>query len=271
MKSRTARVGIVAIGNEILDGLVLDTNSNWMQKRLASIGARIDRLVSVRDDLDEIGKGLDFVRETCNVIVTSGGLGPTHDDMTLAAIAKALDRNLAEDSQAEMIVRRQYKMLHERHIVDSPDYTPSRKKMARIPEGSSALNNTVGGAPGVRLEDDDTTIFCLPGVPSELRFIFDDSVVPWLTTHLGTSKYVETVVEFEIGDESVFAPSIESAMKKVRGVYIKSMPKMYGTSDLLQVWVSAYGKNRKDADTLVSRAIKMLETESGLRARPSEH
>lgn len=271
MTPRTTRVGILSIGNEILDGLVLDTNSNWIQRRLASIGARVDRLVSVRDDLDEIGIGLSFVRQTCDVIVTSGGLGPTHDDMTLAAIARALHRKLVEDSQAEMIVRRQYKMLHERNIVDSPAYTPSRRKMARIPEGGLALNNTVGGAPGVELEDNGTTIFCLPGVPSELKFIFDDSVVPWLTTRLGASKYVETVVEFHIGDESVFAPVIESAMTKVKGVYIKSMPKTYGTSDSLQVWVSAHGKNKKDADALVSRAVKQLETDSGLSAKVSEY
>ena len=97
-------VGFLAIGNELLDGIVLETNCHWMEIRLVALGVDIRRLVSVRDEIEEIGKALQFVREACDVIITSGGLGPTHDDMTLKAIAIALGREIVEDKDAVEII-----------------------------------------------------------------------------------------------------------------------------------------------------------------------
>ncbi|MFX1484565.1 MAG: molybdopterin-binding protein, partial [Promethearchaeota archaeon] len=170
MSREIRTVGIVAIGNELLDGKVLDTNSNWMEIRLLAIGLEIKRLVSVRDEIEEIGNAVDFMSEACDVVITSGGLGPTHDDMTLEALAKHLNLKLEENHEAIDIIKRQYKTLHENGIVKTSDMTPSRRKMAQLPEGAKALDNRVGGAPGVMIQAGATTIFCLPGVPSELKF-----------------------------------------------------------------------------------------------------
>ncbi len=93
-ESTPLRAGILTIGNEVLDGHVLDTNSNWIEGRLSKLSVPIVRLACVRDQTEEIAKGLQFIREVCNLVITSGGLGPTHDDMTLSAIAKALGRKL---------------------------------------------------------------------------------------------------------------------------------------------------------------------------------
>ena len=250
------RAGILVIGDEVLDGLVLDTNSNWLEIHLAPLGVEMNRLVSVRDDLTEIGRALKFLMETSNLVITSGGLGPTHDDMTLKAVAQAFNRNYVEDQKALSIVEKQYKDLYERGIVNSPEITESRRKMARIPEGSAALNNNVGGAPGVMLEIDDVTIFCLPGVPSELKMIFEGSIVPWIQKK-GTSKFCERVVEFEMRDESVFSPIID----------IKSMPRTYGTSHVLKVWVSSRGSDKETVTRIVDDAIRSICHETGLEAR----
>ena len=107
MKSDLKTVGILAIGNEVLDGLVLDTNSNWMELQLVAQGLQMKRLVSVRDEIDEIGEALDFIMSTCDVVITSGGLGPTHDDMTLKAIAVALGLEIVQNEEALKIVERQ--------------------------------------------------------------------------------------------------------------------------------------------------------------------
>ncbi len=262
----TLRAGILAIGDEVLDGLVLDTNSNWMEIRLAPLGVEMNRLVSVRDNLTEIGRALKFLMETCNLVITSGGLGPTHDDMTLKAVAHAFSRNLVEDQKALGMVERQYRNLHERGIVNSPEITESRRKMARIPKGSAPLNNTVGGAPGVMLEIDNVTIFCLPGVPSELKMIFEESIVPWIKKK-GTSEFCERVVEFEMRDESVFSPIIDIVMKMHPGVYIKSMPRTYGTSHVLKVWVSSRGSDKETVTRIVDDAITSICRETGLEAR----
>ena len=151
-KRETLTAGFLAIGNELLDGIVLESNCHWMETRLVALGVDIRRLVSVRDEIDEIGKALQFVREVCDVIITSGGLGPTHDDMTLKAIAIALGLEIHENADALEIVERQYKTLYERGIVQSPDMTEARVKMARIPDGAIPLDNRVGGAPGTRLQ-----------------------------------------------------------------------------------------------------------------------
>ncbi len=262
-KTSVNNAGILVIGNEILDGIILDTNSNWMELKLASIGVNTTRLVTVRDNLGDIARGLEFLLEAADVIITSGGLGPTHDDMTLEAVAKAIGLDLVEDPDASAIVKRQYKMLYEKGIVDSPDYIDSRKKMAMIPSGAVALDNRIGGAPGIRLERENVVIFCLPGVPAELKFIFENSVAPWLEKRI-ESKYYEEVVEFPAYDESTFAPYIDKAMRKNPGVYIKSMPKCYGTSKVLRVWVSARGDNTHAIRELVRSAVADLSEMTGL-------
>lgn len=257
--------GFVVIGNEVLDGIVLDTNSNWMELRLTALGLEMKMLVSVRDDLDEIGKALLFACENCDVVITTGGLGPTHDDMTLKAVALALGRELRLDEEAMGIVEKQYKALHKKGIVATSEITDSRKKMAVLPEGSVALNNSVGGAPGVRIDHEGSTIFCLPGVPSELKFIFEESVLPWLEERT-SQKYYEKVVEFGTNDESTFAPAIDVVMKRCPEVYIKSMPKTYGTAWTLRVWVSARGTDRNHLKDKVEEAVRLLEEVTGIQA-----
>ncbi|NWF96306.1 MAG: competence/damage-inducible protein A [Candidatus Thorarchaeota archaeon] len=262
------RVGILAIGNELLDGLILDTNSNWMEKQLASVGAETLRVVSVRDDVSEIGEGLRFLLSRCDIVITTGGMGPTHDDKTLLAVATATDRALVEDPAAVAIVKRQYAQLFKRGIVDTPDYTAARRKMACIPEGSKALDNQVGGAPGVQLSVGDATVFCLPGVPPELKSIFEHSVLPWIRERV-RGVFFETVVQFATNDESLFAPLIDVVMRECPGVYIKSMPRRYERGNVLRVWMSARGASAQDAERKVNEAIGRLSEVSGLPAMPA--
>ncbi|MHA1938800.1 MAG: hypothetical protein ACW97O_11370 [Candidatus Thorarchaeota archaeon] len=134
--------------------------------------------------------------------------------------------------------------------------------MTRIPEGSTPLDNSVGGAPGVMIEINNATIFCLPGVPAELKYVFDNSVKPWVQERV-SEIYIEKIVEFGFKDESVFAPYIDRAMKKKPGVYVKSMPRRYGSTDVLRVWVSARGDSKQTLEDLVKDTIELLATDSG--------
>jgi len=266
-KKDTLTAGFLAIGDELLDGIILETNCHWMKGKLVPLGVDIRRLVSIRDEIDEIGKALEFAREVCDIIITSGGLGPTHDDMTLKAMAISLGRELVEDKDALKIIKRQYKKLHGKGIVAAPDLTEVRRKMGQLPEGAIPLDNRVGGAPGVRIHDGETTIFCLPGVPVEMEFIFEDSVIPWVKENVVQTFY-QKLVEFEMKDESVFAPAIDLVMKKIPNVYIKSLPKPYGTSRGIRVWLSARGPDDIELKELVQRAISGLEEETGIRSKP---
>jgi molybdopterin-biosynthesis enzyme MoeA-like protein len=222
----------------------------------------VHRLVTVRDDMDEIANGLRFLRDTCDVVVASGGLGPTHDDITLSAVASALGVPLVENKQALTMVKSQYKKLHGNGIVGSSEITEPRRKMALLPEGGLPLKNLIGGAPGVMIESDNQVIFCLPGVPDELKDIFESTVDPWLERNV-TSIYVEKIVEFVWRDESEFAPHIDTVMRKHKGVYIKSMPRKYGITNVLRVWVSARGAKEELVKLLVAAAIESLAKEVG--------
>ncbi|MFW9975735.1 MAG: competence/damage-inducible protein A [Candidatus Thorarchaeota archaeon] len=263
MDERELTAGILTIGNEVIDGHVLDTNANWMEKQLVRLGVEIRRQVTVRDEVKEIGKGLEFLCEVCDVVITSGGLGPTHDDMTLYAIAVAFDQELAIDKEALEIVMRQYKILFKEKIVATEEMTESRLKMATIPVGGKALDNTVGGAPGVLLTYRGSTIFCLPGVPAELKDIWENSVKPWIAENV-KGAYYEEIVDFEVVDESVFAPHIHSAIMKNPRVWIKSMPKKYGTTRVMRVWISSRGKHESEVKQNVKVALTSLIRESGL-------
>lgn len=263
--NKSMSVGILTIGNEVLKGLVLDTNANWIEKQIAKLGIRMQRAATVRDDRKEIRAGLKFLLNTCSVVITSGGLGPTHDDLTISAIASALNLTVHEDSDALNIVARRYQELYEEGIVDSPDLTDSRRKMAFIPRGSQPLNNDVGGAPGVKIETSNATIFCLPGVPGELKSIWLQSVEPWLKKRV-PGNYREIVVEVPINDETTFAPHSQKVMNEMDNIWIKSMPKQYGTTDVLRVWISSRAENSITAEENVQRALEALEKSLGLES-----
>jgi nicotinamide-nucleotide amidase len=263
------RAGILTIGNEVLDGLVLDTNTNWIETRIHALGLEMRKVVGVRDEIEEIGQGLHSLMDACDVIFTSGGLGPTHDDMTLAAIGKALGLQLREDKIAIEMIQKRYVDLYQKGIIATDDMTESRRKMGIVPEGSVLLANEVGAAPGVRINYRDRYVFCLPGVPSELKSIWENSIQPWLREHIKGGYYQE-IIELDFIDESIFSPVIDSVMRDVPGVWIKSMPKRYGTSRVMRVWISARSEEQVEAVEDVGRAVKTLEKETGLQARRIE-
>jgi nicotinamide-nucleotide amidase len=121
-------VEILAIGNELLIGDVLDTNTHWLCRRLTTMGAFVRRAVMVRDDEDAIAAEVQgALGRGTQLLITSGGLGPTDDDRTLSAIAKALRRPLELNEQALAMVAQRYRELHEQGFVDTPEVTPSRR------------------------------------------------------------------------------------------------------------------------------------------------
>lgn len=257
--------GILMIGNEVLEGIVQDTNSHWIEQQLTTMGVETRRAVSVRDEMKEIENGLKFLLDGCSLIISSGGLGPTHDDITLKAIADFYSLRLVEDEDALRIVKRQYRKLFQQGIIDSPGMTKTRKKMATIPRGSVALNNEVGGSPGVKIDVEGKTVFCLPGVPQELKFIWNQSIEPWLLERL-PENYSDTLVEFPLRDETVFALHSNKVMDDVSNTWIKSMPKQYGTTNVLRVWISSRAEDSITAERNVQRALKALEKSLGLES-----
>ena len=251
------QVAIITVGNEILDGIILDTNTKWMIERLKPLGLMVKEVLTIRDDVPEIARAINrAVEDGCSLIITSGGLGPTHDDMTLKGVAEAFHLPLAVNVKGLAIVSRQYKQLHESGRIESGEITDSRRKMAIFPKGAYPLDNKVGGAPGVLLVGKDFEVVSLPGVPHELMWIFDNQLIPHITQHLDESYY-EEVLSLPLRDESTLAPLIDEAMKRVPGVWIKSLVKPYGERGI-KFWISARGKEKVELEAKVKEAINIL-------------
>lgn len=220
---------IIAIGREILTGRVLDRNSNYLAQGFFMCGLWVRRISSVHDDLQDISLELRRAkRQGARIVVTTGGLGPTEDDLTLQAVGMATGRAVVHSGQALEHVRRRYEELYEEGLVDSPDITPQRAKMARLPKGATLLENPVGTAPGCALDWGTTRVFCLPGVPAEMRPMAERYVFPWASRQAGKLSMRRVTLEVPERDESVVAAAIAEVASRFPSVHFKPDPKGYG-------------------------------------------
>ncbi|MDG7014098.1 MAG: competence damage-inducible protein A [Nitrososphaerota archaeon] len=216
------RVEMLAVGKELLIGKTMNSNAFWIGRRLAKMGSMIKEITTVDDDLDEIGAALlAITRRTPDFLVVVGGLGPTPDDMTLKGVARALRLRLAPSEEALRLIRAHYAA----RGMAEPEMTPPRKKMATLPAGSAPLKNEAGTAPGVRLVAGRTVIFCLPGVPVEMRWIFRRSVEPEIRGKVGVIYRRNVTMRLLGVPESALAPALATEVKRHPGAYIKSHPR----------------------------------------------
>lgn len=253
----TDYAAIITVGNEILDGIILDTNTKWMIERLKPLGLMVKEVLVVRDDVPEIGRAINrAVDDGCRLIITSGGLGPTHDDMTLKGVAEAFKLPLEVNEEGLAIVARQYRQLFEAGRIESGEITDARRKMAVFPRGARPLDNMVGGAPGVLLHIKGVEVVSLPGVPHELMWIFDKQLIPHISKDI-EGVYYEEVLSLPLRDESTLAPLIDEAMKRVPGVWIKSLVKPYGERGI-KFWISARGNDKAELEEKVKEATRIL-------------
>lgn len=253
-------VETVAVGNELLIGDTLDTNTNWVCKRITGIGGQVERAVLVRDKLDAIAREVKSALERkTDVIFTMGGMGPTSDDMTLEAIAKATNRPLELNAEALAFVKEKYEELARKGYVDDASMTPSREKMAILPNGAIPLDNPVGAAPAVVLRTESSSIvICLPGVPAELKGIFEGSLQPILKEIFGESIFLEKAAIVNSKDESILAPILKAVSDKNPGVYIKSRPKRFGPDVKIRVTLSIAGSSKEDVEQQIERTLQDL-------------
>jgi nicotinamide-nucleotide amidase len=256
----TALVEILAIGNELLAGDVLDTNSHWLCRQLAGRGAHVSRMATLPDDAATIGEALlAALSRRPALIVTCGGLGPTADDLTVTAQAAALGRALAENPTAFAMVRDFYATLFRRGEVTTPDMTPARAKMAVLPGDAEPLPNSVGAAPGVLMIEGTTLIAALPGVPAEMKAIFEESLWPRVAARFSGQAYAERVIQTNCWDESIMAPAVDAVAARHPRVYVKSRAQVYGGGLADFVTLSARAATPSEANALLD------DTEADLR------
>ncbi len=171
------------IGDEILAGHTQDTNTNWLARRLKSLGIQFARVEVCTDQVADISASLlGLAARGPDYIITSGGLGPTPDDRTMDAIAAALGVELTLDPKHEQWMRERVAEGHRRGYFDSPEPNKGLLKMGYLPKGTKAMPNLVGTALGCIATIQDSLVFTLPGVPSEFVRMFEEGVLPSLET-----------------------------------------------------------------------------------------
>lgn len=158
-KNHTA--ALLVIGNEILSGRTQDTNTPWIAKKLAERGIKLVEVRVVPDLEDKISEGLNELKVKADYLFTTGGIGPTHDDITTESVAKALGLEVVLSPEARAMLAAYYK--------SEEELTPARLKMAQVPDGAKLIPNPVSGAPGYRIAN----IFVMAGVPRIMQAMLD--------------------------------------------------------------------------------------------------
>ena len=198
---------IVATGSEILKGEVVNTNAAWIGSQLSTAGIDVLSHVGVGDDLESIRRALGDCVGACDMVVVTGGLGPTKDDLTAEAAAEMAEVFLKEDARARASVEAYFKNR-------GRDVPSTNHKQALLPEGAVCIENPVGTAPGFSMVKGQTEFFFLPGVPFEMRSLMRDAVLPkvsgdhHLFKHLTTFGLAESAVGERLFDLERLYPGV---------------------------------------------------------------
>ncbi|MEO0964672.1 MAG: competence/damage-inducible protein A [Planctomycetota bacterium] len=185
------RAIILAIGDELALGQTVDTNSAWASAKLAELGVPTLKHMTVADELGPITQAIGIAARDADLVVISGGLGPTEDDLTRQALADALGRPLVEDADAVAALRRWFD--------DRGRPMPDRnRQQALLPEGATPIPNPRGTAPGIRAALHDADVFCVPGVPREMRGMVEDAVLPHARQRLDAAGVARVILTTKV-------------------------------------------------------------------------
>ncbi len=220
---RRVTAALIIIGNEILSGRTRDANLPYLAEQLNELGIVLAEARVVRDEEDAIVAAVNACRGSFDYIFTTGGIGPTHDDITAGAIAAAFGRKLIRNAEAEVLLRDFYAR-------NGRELTAARMKMADTPEGARLIENTVSTAPGFQVEN----VFVLAGIPSVMQAMFDSlkdrleggaqvlshtlsASIPEGTIAAGLERLQDVFPELEIGSYPYFLEGRPGASIVVRG------------------------------------------------------
>jgi nicotinamide-nucleotide amidase len=209
------RVELITVGDELLSGLVLNSNVARVADALGRLGLRLSVVTDVADDVTEIVAALNAAAGRADVVLCSGGLGPTSDDLTRDALAAAAGVELQREPGLVEVIRSRYA----EWSVAVPDLA---LRQADVPAGAQVLDNPLGSAPGLRMSLGRAVVYALPGVPRELVGMLDGSVIPRLAAEFGRADVATQTVRIALAGESVIAAAIADleARAEVRFAYV---------------------------------------------------
>ncbi|MDQ0593545.1 nicotinamide-nucleotide amidase [Chryseobacterium ginsenosidimutans] len=194
---------LITIGDEILSGNTVDTNSNFIATELKNIGIKVSQIFTISDEIETIKKTIQSAFEVGNLIITTGGLGPTRDDKTKKAIAEFFNDEIALDEVTFNHLKNYMEKRGRLEILER------NREQAFVPTKSTVFQNHFGTAPCMMMEQDGKLLFSLPGVPYEVKPLIKDQIVPYLHNKFSLN-YISTRIVSVVGiPESILADIIE--------------------------------------------------------------
>ena len=240
---------IITIGDELLIGQVLDTNSAWIAQQLNKIGIALSNRISVGDDAQEIRKALDFGSKNSQVVLITGGLGPTNDDITKKVLCDYFDGKLVVNQASLENVKRLFEKVYNKPVSEV------NLKQAEVPDVCEVIQNHRGSAPGMVFKKDDSMFISMPGVPYEMQGIMEE-VIPMLQKEFHVPAIIhKTILTSGIG-ESALAEKIkdfeDKLPKEIRLAYLPN----YG---MVRLRLSTSGFDKSKTENAIKNQITVLK------------
>lgn len=252
MKKTFKTAEIICVGTELLLGDIVDTNSAFLSRELAKLGISVYHKCTVGDNPKRLRAVIEEAMGRSDLIITSGGLGPTYDDLTKEVVSEAFGRTLHEDGDVLERIRAYF-------AETGRKMTENNKKQAMIPCGATVITNNYGTAPAILIEGSECTAIMLPGPPRELEPVFSEEVVPYLERHADSvlvSKNILIVGMGESSVEAVLAPLMRASENPTIAPYCKEGE--------VRLRVTAKAKTRAEASALCDEMIENVKnTEVG--------
>ncbi|OGP95458.1 MAG: hypothetical protein A2157_05735 [Deltaproteobacteria bacterium RBG_16_47_11] len=246
---------IIAIGSELLLGQIVDTNSAFIAKRLAENGIEMVQTKTVGDDLRRIEESIRDSIHRSSILITTGGIGPTEDDLTREAIANVTHRSLTFQPRlmeqiAAMFKRRGFQMAE------------NNRKQAYVPEGAIPIENPKGTAPGFIVEGPEWVTLTLPGVPSEMEYLMENTVIPYLRKRFQLEKQViryKVLRACGLG-ESGIGLQIQDLMKEGRNPTVGTLASVGD----IKIRITAKSDTPEEADRSISELEREIRSRLGI-------
>ena len=190
------KCAVIAVGTELLFGSVVNTNAAYISRELNELGIDVIYHYTMGDNPGRLKRTLSFAAEDCDLIICTGGLGPTEDDLTRETVCEHLNVPLVYSREAEEVIDQHYKRLG---LIKSEN----NAKQTFVPEGAEVFRNLQGTAPGFAIEKDGFVVICLPGVPREMKSMFANSVKPYLMRYMNAHIVSSHIQMFGMGESLV--------------------------------------------------------------------
>lgn len=239
---------IITIGDELLIGQTIDTNSAWIGAELSLLGFDVQRKVSIHDRKEDILQALTDTQGKSDVVIITGGLGPTSDDITKTTLCEYFNTRLIPDAMVLSMVEQ---MMSRRGI----PMNENNRRQADVPESCRILSNAAGTAPGMWFEKDGTNFISMPGVPSEMKYIMNQHVIPELKIRYSSQVIIHRNIMTYGAPEAVLAGLLEGFESSLPGpVRLAYLPSL----GIIKLRLTGTGSNRDEVVNAIEEQVKNL-------------